>query len=1020
MDSNTNTTSDAFSKVLRDEVEMLRPQAHDPQQSPEDCADKAQLVGLALSGGGIRSATFALGIIQALARLRLLRAFDYLSTVSGGGYIGAWLSALIHRSRKPNQTPAEALAALELDLSGEQRTWCVADTPPADCPPEHPALRFLRRYSNYLTPKMGLLSGDSLAAISTYLRNLLLNQVILVAFFGALLTLPYLLLNAASWLTHEKGFALTTPLGATGLPLIYGLAIAPMVLAVAVCAMSLLRYPRRDRFNSTGQGAIVAWIVVPSLVSAWLLALTMQAHGAAAQFTLEQWVLWTTAVYLAPWVLVFFLKMDGFNLAWTLIKKLVAVLVALGNPKRLSAELDELIKWVAGVVRFAWQLPWTVLSGALGGVLFYSLAQGAAKLTDWDGLVYATAFGTPLVLMSYSAVVTLNIGLMKRLFSENDREWWARLGGFVLLAALAWTAGFAVTLYSAPLVKWLAGLAVAGGLAWIATSIGGVLLGKSTLTDGSKKTGKSKWATVSLVAPYVFILGLMVLLSSVLFAVLASRNTLCTGCMTVYAGPNFNNILSDVLHNLQQVQTISVLMVFGACAAVFGLLGWRVDINLFSLNGFYRNRLTRCYLGATRVSDTLPTRVVRDPHPFTGFDADDDLPLSALDKQLPFPIINAAMNLTGGEDLAWQTRRAASFAFTPCHTGYEFWNSTGDRIGAYRRTEEYSANQFMFLNAPGGVLLGNVVATSGAAANPNMGYHTSAALSALMSVFNVRLGRWCGNTRHPVAWRKSSPRFGGVSLIKEVFGMLDSSSAFLNISDGGHFENLGIYELVRRRCHIVVAVDAGCDPDYQFEDLANAIRKCWTDFGVRIEIDLAAMRPKGSSKGNTKRSQSHFAVGCIRYPKAPEAGILIYIKASLTGDESSDVKEYAAAHPGFPHQSTGDQFFDENQFESYRELGRHVGLKVFAPLFPPKEYPTKDEPEKEIKLTAKEMTPQQLRDTLPDRLPDHPALQARWQGKRGQQPAPTHEDAQNRKNWFNAVVSAVSSRIGKPAEPPGE
>src|SRR4030065_2706300 len=103
MDTNTNTVSDQFSRVLRDEIEQLRPQAHDPQQSPQACADRAQLMGRALAGGGIRSATFCLGVIQALARLRLLRAFDYLSTVSGGGYIGARLSTLIFRRRQPGQ-----------------------------------------------------------------------------------------------------------------------------------------------------------------------------------------------------------------------------------------------------------------------------------------------------------------------------------------------------------------------------------------------------------------------------------------------------------------------------------------------------------------------------------------------------------------------------------------------------------------------------------------------------------------------------------------------------------------------------------------------------------------------------------------------------------------------------------------------------------------------------------------------------------------------------------------------------
>ena len=172
---------------------------------------------------------------------------------------------------------------------------------------------------------------------------------------------------------------------------------------------------------------------------------------------------------------------------------------------------------------------------------------------------------------------------------------------------------------------------------------------------------------------------------------------------------------------------------------------------------------------------------------------------------------------------------------------------------------------------------------------------------------------------------------------------------------------------MRRALPLVVSVDAGCYPDYRFNDLANAIRKCWTDFGTRIVIDLASMRRKGKSR----HTHSHFAVGCIHYPNGGEPGILIYIKALLSGDESSEVQEYADRHSTFPHESTGDQFFDENQFESYRELGRHIGLKVFAPLFPPKCKVTHG------KMAAEDMTPQQIRDALPDNLAEHPALQAR-------------------------------------------
>ncbi|MFP5403249.1 MAG: patatin-like phospholipase family protein [Gammaproteobacteria bacterium] len=954
---NTTTDADTFADVLRDELTRLRPENDaPPQQCPETCADHALLMGLALSGGGIRSATFALGVIQALAKLRLLRGFDYLSTVSGGGYIGSWLSALIHRTRQPGQTAAEAVAAVERGLGGDRRPWCADDAPASECPPEHPAVRFLRRYSNYLTPRLGALSGDTLAAVSIFLRNLLLNQGVLIAFFATLLTLPYLLLEGGRWLLAPTGLdALARPLGVAGLPLVYGLAILPLLLAVAACALSLMRFGAQDRFNASGPGFIVGWVVLPALLSAALFAVALQAHAGSIDATLWQWVQGTTVVYLVPWVMVFWVKSGGTQIAWVALRKLARLWAARRDARRLRDALSDAVHWAAGVVRFAWQIPWTLIAGALGGVLFYGIQQAMAALPDDGRLAYALGFFTPLILLSYSLAVTVHIGLMKRLYAENDREWWARLGGFILLAALAWPLAFAVTYYAAPLLTWLAGLALAGGLAWAASSVAGVLLGKSALTGPQGKSGLN---AVALLAPYVFVSGLAILLAALLHGVLASPSGLCERCVPVAGGPHLGPILQDSMFNLGQVAWTDVLWVGGACAAVFGLFGWRVDVNLFSLHGFYRNRLTRCYLGATRVGDDDR----RNPHPFTGFDPKDDLPLSHLAEQRPFHIVNAAMNLTGGEDLAWQTRRAAAFAFTPGHTGYEYWDSEGRRIGAYRPTAQYAANHFAFLNEPGGILLGNVVATSGAAANPNMGYHSSAALSALMSVFNVRLGRWSGNPRDAVAWRKASPRFGGLALIQEVFGLLDSRAPFLNVSDGGHFENLGVYELVRRRCRVVVAVDAGCDPGYQFEDLANAIRKCWTDFGTRIDIDLAPLRPQGDGK----RNPSHFAVGCIRYPNAPEPGVLVYIKASLTGDETSDVKQYADRHPSFPHQSTADQFFDENQFESYRELGRHVGLKVFAPLFSPL-----------TSNAAESLTPAEIRAALLARLPDHPLLQRR-------------------------------------------
>jgi hypothetical protein len=169
------------------------------------------------------------------------------------------------------------------------------------------------------------------------------------------------------------------------------------------------------------------------------------------------------------------------------------------------------------------------------------------------------------------------------------------------------------------------------------------------------------------------------------------------------------------------------------------------------------------------------------------------------------------------------------------------------------------------------------------------------------------------------------------------------------LSDGGHFENLGLYELVKRRCKFIIACDAGEDPNYALEDLGNAVRKCREDIGVEIELLTKPVVPQssdanggkdssedeGKSSGSGKKlTKWHCVVGKIHYENADvntdeTPGIFVYIKASLTGDEPADVLNYQTAHPTFPHQSTADQWFTESQFESYRRLGQHVVETMF-------------------------------------------------------------------------------------------
>jgi hypothetical protein len=339
-------------------------------------------------------------------------------------------------------------------------------------------------------------------------------------------------------------------------------------------------------------------------------------------------------------------------------------------------------------------------------------------------------------------------------------------------------------------------------------------------------------------------------------------------------------------------------------------------VNEFSMLSMYRNRLARCYLGASNIE--------RDPNS-SGLDPDDDNillsdlssfpPGSRLNGKPstpyagPYPLVNTAINLVQTSELAWQERKASSFVLSPHYCG-----CTGaDLNDAYRPT-------------PAWLKMGTAMAISGAAVSPNMGYHTSKATAFLLTVFNARLGRWFPNPGRKEALTPSGPTFGLFYLLYELFGLTNDRRSFVYLSDGGHFENIGVYELLRRRCRYIIACDASADPTYQCEDISRAIAKARTDLGVEIDLDL---RPVITPQGSGKKS-AHCVTGRISYPVpggGRDEGTILYLKASLTGDESPDIDSYASSHTVFPHQTTADQFFEESQFESYRALGYHVATE---------------------------------------------------------------------------------------------
>jgi hypothetical protein len=212
----------------------------------------------------------------------------------------------------------------------------------------------------------------------------------------------------------------------------------------------------------------------------------------------------------------------------------------------------------------------------------------------------------------------------------------------------------------------------------------------------------------------------------------------------------------------------------------------------------------------------------------------------------------------------------------------------------------------------------------------------------LMTLFNVRLGAWLGNTseRGKQTYRQPGPRQALRPLLTELFGLADAKGRYINLSDGGHFDNLGLYEVVLRRCRHVFISDAGQDDKFTFEDLGNAIRKIRIDFGVRIEFNQEIRILPRNPVGNDPKSGFYFATATIHYEdmdgKGTPPGKLVYIKPTICGENAVpyDVYSYSRASDMFPHEPTSDQWFSESQFESYRELGRYIIDQLLHPRKP--------------------------------------------------------------------------------------
>jgi hypothetical protein len=902
----------------------------------------SDIAGLAISGGGIRSATFALGLLESLKACNLLSKFHYLSTVSGGGYIGGWLSANCRR----------------------HPTWFQDDWTKS--------IAYLRRYSNYLSPRVGFFSADTWSMLTIWLRNTILIQATVVLAIACALLAPrplfwlfdwwpnagrlrwatvllfifgivgiagnhwqltagppfqrlgkpldwrpadllsarawwpygvigslllFVAAGIAMWVFAFDPFAVYTLNGGTltdavirtteafvisGLVVLGGFCLQPV--AVRIVASVSKEPPKQVNYT---QGYVQVCVVIPLMIVALLVTSILWAQavgrpGVTSLNTLTEysalvtqaWKYWPfhlSIVFASFWLLSFFAVASR--------REPRRVLLALAAPVVAVPALHALL---AAIV-----LVFQTFRGYVGG--------------EWMAFVW----GPPLVAGAFVLSIVVLIGMLGRDSTDGVREWWSRLGAWLAIYATAWMVIAVSAVYGPPLVDWAFSHAtwttLSGVAGWVATVAGGLFAGNSGSTggrtEGAAATAKEVLARV---APFVFIAGVLLAVSYVIHLVIRLNGA-----------PDWWLVTSE--------PDVAVpLVMLAVCLVATIVLAARVDINEFSLNTFYRNRLVRCYLGATRVEDG------RNPQQFTGFDDDDDMALAIKrDSAIrPFHVVNCALNLGGSSDLALHTRQSASFTLSPLHCGSAY--KSRDQSGGAEELGFIPTSDFG--HRDGGPTLGQAISVSGAAASPNMGYHTSSVIAFLLTLFNVRLGWWFPNPRK-VANGSMSPHFSLSYLSAELFGGASDKSSFVMVSDGGHFENLAAYELIRRKCRVIVISDGECDDTYSFGGLGTLIRMCEVDFRCKIELVVDDLRP---GTGEERWSKRRFAVGTVTYDDL-STGIVVYVKASMTGKEDTSVRQYKSSNPLFPHESTGDQFYGEDQFESYRHLGREIGNEVFGP-----------------------------------------------------------------------------------------
>jgi hypothetical protein len=847
-----------------------------PAGEPWICETPVHRVGLAFSGGGIRSATFNLGILKALHELRLLKHVDYLSTVSGGGYIGAWWCA--SRARWGKEFPATPRSS-QLGIP-EQKEM--------NREPEE--VRHLREFSNFLSPRIGFFQSEMWNAVIAVVSAVL--PAVMVA--SAVMAVAFLV-----WL-----------------------GVTSLILAEA------LQMPMPQP----------TWLLA---VSGWL------PTGLANLGWFQGW--------LAPGILAVFMIVlhIAFELRWRGLGKaekssigeqaLIHGLLLIGVSAGIFWGWGMLSAWSRTVLPKTPAHPWEWAT---------SINPPQDATFSFDPAFSPYLFAGPILWIGVAVVVLLVRLLIMRIRRENaglmvttiDRALSRLLGTALVVAVLAvlWLVGCWINY-----TDWGAKVPAGGALV-----SGGVF---ALLRNWMGRLGPGKKG------------GVMDMIKPLIPQILAY---VAIALWAIWVAA----ILAKLIHGdySSTAPHYSPWILFAVALGIVVFAVFAFDPAQVSMHSFYRNRLSRAYLGASNVNAVDSRGIAADRNRQTDVRWRDDIELCALSPSAkevaedkakpkeedrvytssssgggdepsrvrPLLLVCCAANDLGGDHLGNLSRGSRSAVLS------KFGYAIGDHWKSWKDEKKTKGENHKTLG------LGSAITASAAAFNSNMGsvsMSLGAGVTFLCTALNLRLGLWLP---HPLSAKHGPGIAVGWLFLKEMFGLTNSGlrpkqpdspwtasgtlrqpdddrpvAEDVHLSDGAHFENLALYELVRRHCRYIIVSDCGADAEVSFDDFGNAVRRIREDFGVEIEIDLSPLKPN-----EARLSKQHVAVGTIYYnPRGDrmDNAILVYFKPSLTGDEPCDIAQYQTRNAAFPHESTGDQFYDEAQWESYRRLGEHAAYSAF-------------------------------------------------------------------------------------------